>query len=382
VQKTKADRIRGGRNYVGINRVGLTGKDELEKWEKKDDEMKGCRCGGLNSIGRNNRGLKAKEELLDWEEDDDYMEEFSKEDVTTVSTANSSTVVRPHIVGPSHLRKCLTTLCEEFSELFATEVSSQPAKVPPMELHVDESLWYGDPVNRIPPRPQNSRKQEVVREQVELLLKLGVIQPSTASAHSQVNIVPKPGTDKWRFTNDFRRLNLATLTERYPLPLIGEMLRRIGMKKARFFGQMDMTSGYWQFMLHPNSRHYTAFITVFGLFEWTRVAMGLKGAGAFFQRMMVMILSGLLYNILEVYMDDIFVYGRTEQEFIDNLTKTFNRLRKYNVKLNPSKTFLGLTTAELCGHEISAEGIHFSAKKLRLVEDFKTPVTPKELQSF
>ena len=72
--------------------------------------------------------------------------------------------------------------------------------------------------------------------------------------------------------------------------------------------------------------------------------MGLKGAAPYFQNFIsVTILAGLIYNVAEVYIDDIIIHGKTEDEFIENLHKVFTRFRKYNVKLQPTKMHLGLS---------------------------------------
>ena len=113
------------------------------------------------------------------------------------------------------------------------------------------------------------------------------------------------------------------------------------------FGLIDFTAGYHQSSLHENSRDLFAFNTADGLFQWTRVAMGLKGAGPYFQRSMASeILAGL---ICELYIDDVLIHGPTEAKFLANLHKVFQRLRDHNVAANPRKTKLGLTQVEYVG---------------------------------
>ena len=104
----------------------------------------------------------------------------------------------------------------------------------------------------------------IIRTMSHALLRLGVIEVSHAPAWSQVHLVPK--TDgKWRFTLDFVQLNASTgALEGWPIPNISDTLKRIGYTKPTVFG----------------------FICAFGLFQWTCVAMGLKGSGPYFQRSM------------------------------------------------------------------------------------------------
>jgi hypothetical protein len=101
---------------------------------------------------------------------------------------------------------------------------------------------------------------------------------------------------------------------------------------------MDLTKGYYQAPLAESFRHLPAFITLMGLYEWLRVPMGLKGAPAYFQRIMAtVVLVGLIYNICEVYLDDAIVHATSIEELITNVTSVFERLRKQNITLNPDK---------------------------------------------
>ena len=85
-----------------------------------------------------------------------------------------------------------------------------------------------------------------------------------------------------RFCIDFRNLNLASTGIGWPIPNISQVLQRLGGHKPSIFGKLDFTSGYHQVPLAKASRVWTAFITFMGVYEWNRVPMGLKGAGAYF----------------------------------------------------------------------------------------------------
>ena len=144
---------------------------------------------------------------------------------------------------------------------------------------------------------------------------------------SQVHLVSKPAPEgapqKLCFTLDFVRLNSATgPLEGWPTPNIQQVINRVGSLKPKKFAIIDFTAGYHQTPLDKDCQEFTAFITQYGLFEWTRVAMGLKGAGPFFQRSMAnKVLAGYVTRICEIYIDDLFVHGRTDDELLDNLRK-------------------------------------------------------------
>ena len=111
--------------------------------------------------------------------------------------------------------------------------------------------------------------------------------------------------------------------------------------------------------------------------------MGLKGVPSWFQQQMsTKVFAGLLYNICEVYLDDIIVFGKTEDEFINNLTTIFERLRKFNITINPEKCRIGLSEVEYIGHVINRHGVTFSYNKKNEVLHFAKPKTHRELKSF
>ena len=87
------------------------------------------------------------------------------------------------------------------------------------------------------------------------------------------------------------------------------------------------------------------------------------------------ILDGVLYYGVEIYVDDMYVFGHTEEEFLTNLRKVFERFRLKGAKLHPLKSDLGFSEMEMCGHSIDKSGIHFIKSKLDSVKEF-----PNQLQ--
>ncbi len=146
---------------------------------------------------------------------------------------------------------------------------------------------------------------------------------------------------------------------------------------------MDLTSSYHQIAMSRRAQELSAFMTPFGVVKWTRMPMGLKGAPSFFQRVMAtIVLKNLVGVIAELYIDDVMVYGEDEETFLRNLGQVFERLKEFNVTVNPSKCMFGKTEIEYVGHVISREGVHFTRDKLDKVKDLDVPQTVKQLQSF
>jgi hypothetical protein len=249
-----------------------------------------------------------------------------------------------------------------------------------MELTIDESKWRTNQ-NRGPPRPQSIVKQTALLSILQQLLDSNIIQPSQATEYSQVLLVPKPDKS-WRLCIDYRSLNATMTSLGWPIPNIKRLLHRLGAKRAKYFAVLDLTAGYHQMPLSEKSRHYAAFITDFGVFEPTRISMGLKTAPAYFQQQLALALSGLLYAICEIYMDDVIVFGRTHQEFLANLRRTFQRLKELNLLVSPKKARIGLESLEYLGHVIDSTGLSMSSDRIHKLLEMKKPATVKQLKQF
>jgi hypothetical protein len=325
--------------------------------------------------------LRLREEVLDAVDDNDEIEWKENPFECKDASSNDSDVLELiQIDGPPSLQRKLRALCAEYRDVFATSVRDEPADIPAMTIKVDETKWKSTK-HRLPPRSHSVEKQTQIREQCDKLLALGVIRHSTASEWSQVHMVPKPNPGEWRFTLDFVRLNACTdELEGWPITLIRPLFQRLGARKPRFFGVMDLTSGYHQAPLDAGSQAYTAFITIFGLFEWTRVPMGTKGSGPYFQRVIAtQVLSGLIYHICELYIDDVLIDGPDEDTYVSNVRQVFERFRKHRVAVNPRKTKLGLEKVEYVGHLVSPKGISFTKEKRLKVQDYVRPRTHREM---
>ena len=330
--------------------------------------------------------MASKEELLDYEEDNDFIsydENPFLEPLLHEPEDPKKLLAKIQIFGTEDQQLQLRELCSEFSDLFSEHVRTTPAKVPPMVLDVNESEWFSAK-NRLPVRQQTPIKSAEIEKQVTKMLDLGVLIPSNASAYSQAHLVPKPEPNTWRFTVDYTNLNKVTnKPEGHPVPNINEMLDRIGEKKPKFLGVMDFTSGYHQTPIDPKSMIYTSFICFMGLFMWTRLVMGLKGAASYFQRVMAtIVLAGLMYSKCELYIDDLLVFAREFSTFLENLRCVFTALRCYNITLNPKKCRFGMPSVEYVGHVIDEHGITFTPEKKGEVLNFPLPQRQQEMLQF
>ena len=244
------------------------------------------------------------------------------------------------------------------------------------------TTWLASKQHKLAPRLQSNTKLDELRKFIATALEQGLIEPSQAESWSQILLTPKPN-GKWRFCVDYRYLNQLTKSMGWPLPNIKQMLERIGSRRAKYFAVLDLTQGYFQAAISKKSRELTAFRTAEGLYQWTRLPMGLKGAPAYFQHAMQnTVLGDILYKICEVYLDDIIVFANTEEELLQNLEEVFSRLERFNITLNPSKVRIGMSSVEYVGHTIDEEGLSFSKDKIKDVLVTPKPETQKQLKSF
>jgi transposase InsO family protein len=325
-----------------------------------------------------------KTDLIDEYDDSDYIEwpdnpfDMDPREVNSVPFVD-----RINFQGPTSLQENLRNLCSDYPEIFLEKVQPDPARVTPMSIEVDESMWKTSK-HRGPPRIQCRSKEEEIDKQITNYLALGVIRPCKAAEVSQLHLVPKPDPNEWRFCLDFVQLNKCTKgIEGWPIPNISQLLSRIGARKAKFFAIMDLTSGYHQAPIDEKSQVYTAFTCFRGVYCWLRVPMGLKNAASYFQRVMATeVLVGLIHVICELYIDDIIVFGQDEEDYTSNLRSIFTRLREHNVTLNPKKCHFGLEKVQYVGHEIDRHGMSFTHEKRMKVLDFPLPDKKKGLQAF
>ena len=138
------------------------------------------------------------------------------------------------------------------------------------------------------------------------------------------------------FCMDLRCLNVWTKKDSYPLPHIKEALE--SMAGLAHFSSMDFKSGFWQIKMAPESQQYTAF-TVGNLrfYEFTCMPFRLCNAPATFQHLMQNTLGELNLMYCVFYLDDIIVFGCTEEEHLEHLHIVFERFWEFNLKLKSSK---------------------------------------------
>ncbi|KRY45014.1 Retrovirus-related Pol polyprotein from transposon 17.6, partial [Trichinella britovi] len=230
-----------------------------------------------------------------------------------------------------------------------------------------------------PPRRLPVAQRSVMERLVGQMLESGVIEPASGPWSSPVVVVRKKDGSP-RFCVDYRRLNAVTRVDAQPLPRIDDTLDALA--GSQWFSTLDLASGYWQVEVAEPDREKTAFSTPMGLFQFRVMPFGLCNAPATFQRLMENALRGLTFKGCLVYLDDIIVYGRTEEEHLERLAKVLHRLQCVGLKIRPDKCQLMRRSVRYLAHVITQHGIGTDPEKTAAVQEWPRPRCVKEVQQF
>ena len=222
-------------------------------------------------------------------------------------------------------------------------------------------------------------KIDVVDKEINRLLKCGIIRESK-SAYSAPCLVVWKKSGKPRLVVDFRRLNLKIKNIQYPLPHLESSLQLLGGRKC--FSTLDLVSGYHQIPLRECDAEKTAFTTGRGLYEFTRMPMGMVSSSAGMQYAMERVLGSLIGNACHVYVDDIIVMGKDEKSHDKNLHLVLERLRNAGFKLNLKKCEFRKSEITCLGHIVSEKGISPHPSRVDALINKKQPRNLKDLRSF
>ncbi|RVX18077.1 Retrovirus-related Pol polyprotein from transposon 17.6 [Vitis vinifera] len=164
----------------------------------------------------------------------------------------------------------------------------------------------------------------------------------------------------------------------FPLPRIDQIVDSTSGQGMLSF--LDAFSGYHQIPMSPDDEEKTAFITPHDLYCYKVMSFGLKNAGATYQKLMTKIFKPLICHTVEVYIDDIVVKSKTREQHVLHLQEVFHLLRKYDMKLNPSKCAFGVSAGKFLGFMVNQRGIEVSPDQVKAVMETPPPRNKKELQ--
>lgn len=281
-----------------------------------------------------------------------------------------------HIKDPV-IKNNLLGLLEEYAEIFAKSPKHM-GRTNLVKHKIELLPGMEEPVKSRAYRVSH-KENEYIREQLDEMLEAGIITPSQSPWSSPVVLVKKRDGTR-RFCVDYRKLNSKTKPTRYPLPLIDEILTYLG--GCKFFTTLDLLSGYWQLELEESSREYTAFITNFGQFQFTVTPFGLCNAPGSFSELADRVFHDMKWKDVLIYLDDVIIFSKTVEEHLKKLDKVFERLRRANLTLKPSKCQYLKEHIGILGYEVDKDGIYPSKEKTAALREIPTPKRLRDVQSF
>ncbi|RVW18965.1 Retrovirus-related Pol polyprotein from transposon 17.6 [Vitis vinifera] len=292
----------------------------------------------------------------------------------------------------SHQENCLMEVLKRCKKAIGWQISDLKGISPLVCTHHIYMEEEAKPIRQFQ-RRLNPHLQEVVRAEVLKLLQAGIIYPISDNPWvSPTQVVPKKSgitvvqnekgeeittrlTSGWRVCIDYRNLNAVTRKDHFPLPFIDQVLERVSGHP--FYCFLDGYSGYFQIEIDLADQEKTTFTCPFGTYAYRRMPFGLCNAPATFQRCMLSIFSDIVERIMEVFMDDITVYGGTFEECLVNLEAVLHRCIEKDLVLNWEKCHFMVRQGIVLGHIISERGIEVDKAKVELIVKLPSPTTIK-----
>jgi hypothetical protein len=211
-----------------------------------------------------------------------------------------------------------------------------------------------------------------LKKQLQEFLDKGFIRPSTSPWECPALFVKKKD-ESLRLCVDYRPLDAVTIKNKYLLPRIDVLFDQL--VGAKVFSKIDLRSGYHQIKIRASDIPKTAFSTRYGLYEYLVMSIGLTNAPTYFMYLMNSVFMPELDKFVVVFIDNILVYSKNEDEHTEHLHIILQRLRDHRLYAKLSKCDFWLRAIKFLGHTISQDGISVDPKKVQEVMDWKPPTT-------
>lgn len=218
-----------------------------------------------------------------------------------------------------------------------------------------------------------------VKIELQEMEKEGIIKRETEPTDwvHPIVLANKPN-GRLRICLDPRPLNTYINRQHHPIPTVETILADI--QEAKVFTVLDASSAFWQIPLTDKSSKLCTVATPFGRYRFLRLPYGIKSAPEVLQQEIDTLIDGI--EGVRGYMDDIMIYGSTQEEHDSRLIEVLERARKLNFKFNKKKLQLSVPTIKYLGHQITPKGIEIHKAKVEAISSMKAPESKEELQRF
>ncbi|KAM1935762.1 hypothetical protein ACFX15_019768 [Malus domestica] len=269
-------------------------------------------------------------------------------------------------------------LLSEYKDVFAWTYKEMPGLDPVIAVH---HLAVKPGTRPIKQTQRRYRSELIPQIEVEIdkLIEAGFIRDVQYPKWISNIVIVLKKSGQIRVCVDFRDLNDACPKDDFPLPIIEIMVDATTGHEALSF--MDGSSGYNQIRMALEDEELTAFRTPKGIYCYKVMPFGLKNAGATYQRAMQKIFNDMLHKNVECYVDDVVVKTKKRSDHLKDLRVVFERLRKYNLKMNPLKCAFGVTSGKFLGFVVKHRGIEVDQSKIKAIQNMPEPRNMHELKS-
>jgi hypothetical protein len=258
-----------------------------------------------------------------------------------------------------------------------TKSDKLPDHIPQFDHHIHLKEGTHPPLGPI--YNTSEAEAEALQEFLKENLDRGFIRQSQSNCGAPVLFVKKKD-GLLRLCVDWRGLNKITKKDRYPIPLIPNLLDRL--RDSEIYTKIDLQGAYNLIRIAPGDEWKTAFHTRYSSFDFMVMHFSLTNAPATFQRFMNSVFSDVLDKFVVVYLDDILIFSKNPEEHKANVREVLLRLQKHNLYTNPDKCEFSVNTTEFLGYVISPSGISMSQSKVDAILKWPAPKNVKQIQSF
>lgn len=271
----------------------------------------------------------------------------------------------------------LLALINRYRHCFAMSIS-ELGRTHLVEFDIKEAPC-STPVYQKPYRA-SQKEREVLREITDDLLKNDLVSESESPYSSPVLLVKKK-TGEYRMVIDYRKLNAQTVKDRFPLPLIDDVLDNV--VGFRYLITLDMAHGYFQIPMTQEARARAAFSTPDGHFEPTVLMFGLCNGPAVYQRMMSKAFGHLGPQVATFFLDDVIIGGRTFDELLTKFEKFLISVEKAGLTIKLSKSHFACEDVQFLGFRVTSDGkLYPGEAKTLAIEKFPVPKDKHEIRRF